>query len=184
MIATWLKSCLAGIAVLGGLSTAQSQLSLVWTRFYANQTWFDKVVVDVNNNVYCLGRQYAPSDTILVKYNSSGTYQWIYRIMPGAPIADVVPVGHVVDSAGYTYIFYRTGTSGALRARLDKVSPTGTLVWTRNMEDAAGSWVNYIPYSIALDNLERVCVVYTRGTSLALNQWRFRRYNAAGTIEG
>lgn len=159
-------------------------LDLMWTRFYANQTWFDKVVVDVNNNVYCLGRQYAPSDTILVKYNASGTYQWIYRIMPGAPIADVLPVGHVVDSGGNTYIFYRTGSSGSFRARLDKVSPSGNLVWTRNMEDAAGSWVNYIPYSIALDNLERVCVSYTRGTSLALNQWRFRRYNSAGTIEG
>lgn len=179
--ARWLIS--VGLLISAGIASA-SPLDLMWTRFYANQTWFDKVVVDVSNNVYCLGRQYTPSDTILVKYSANGSYQWLYRIMPGAPIADVVPVGHVVDSAGYTYIFYRTGTSGAFRARLDKVSPAGSLVWTRNMEDAAGSWVNYIPYSITLDNQERACVVYTRGTSLALNQWRFRRYNSAGTIEG
>jgi len=179
-----MKSFMIAFAVLAGVMAHAYPLDLVWTRFYANQTWFDKVVVDVNNNVYCLGRQYTPSDTILIKYNASGTYQWIYRIMPGAPIADVVPVGHVVDSGGNTYIFYRTGSSGAFRARLDKVSPAGTLLWTRNMEDAAGSWVNYIPYSIALDNAGRACVSYTRGTAAALNQWRFRRYNSVGTIEG
>lgn len=185
MLTLWLRLFVVCLTTMVSTGMASAYpLDLMWTRFYANQTWFDKVVVDINNNVYCLGRQYTPSDTILVKYSANGTYQWLYRIMPGAPIADVVPVGHVVDSAGYTYIFYRTGSSGSFRARLDKVSPTGSLVWTRNMEDSAGSWVNYIPYSITLDNLQRACVVYTRGTSLALNQWRFRRYNSAGTVEG
>lgn len=185
MLTVWLRLFVVCLTTMVSTGTASAYpLDLMWTRFYANQTWFDKVAVDVNNNVYCLGRQYTPSDTILVKYSANGTYQWLYRIMPGAPIADVIPVGHVVDSAGYTYIFYRTGSSGSFRARLDKVSPTGSLVWTRNMEDSAGSWVNYIPYSITLDNLQRACVVYTRGTSLALNQWRFRRYNSAGTVEG
>ena len=40
----------------------------------------------------------------------------------------------VVDATGNTYIFYGTGVPGAYRARLDKVSPSGALVWTKLIE--------------------------------------------------
>ncbi|MCC7433679.1 MAG: hypothetical protein IT363_03280 [Methanoregulaceae archaeon] len=184
MVAAWLRTFIIFLSLLASVGLASAQLDLVWTRFYANQTRFDKVVVDVNNNVYCLGRQYAPSDTILVKYNASGTYQWVYRIMPGAPIGDVTPRGHVVDSAGNTYILYSKLTTGGILTHLDKVSPAGTQLWTRTVENIAGSWIYYFPYGLALDSLSRACITYTRGTSTGLYQWRFRRYNSAGNVEG
>lgn len=78
--------------------------------FHDNDEAYD-VAVDKFKNVYVTGRSFANSyndDIVTIKYNESGTVQWI-KSFDGPTSKNDIPVGLVIDSltniiiAGYTY---------------------------------------------------------------------------------
>ena len=172
---------LACFLVLG--CTGQAQLETQWTRVWVARSQFEKVVIDVNNNVYCLGRTFNPDALVLVKYNELGLVDWTYSITPGSGFTNLEPKGLVVDAAGASYILYQSGSSGSILGRVQKVSSSGAFLWSKLLENTSVSWVNFRPYGIHLVPQGKICAVYTRGNAFNLTQWRYVRFTSDGTVD-
>ncbi len=166
------------LSILSVVASAQAEL--VYERFFGTNSQFDKVAIDDFNNVYCLGRATLQDAIVLGKYNSTGTPLWVALVTPTPSFTNLTPIDLVVDSSGATYILYRSGATGSLRARVRKVNANGSSPWDKVLELPSGSWLDFRPYRIHLDNVGKVCVVYTRSGSFNVAQWRYKRFTSAG----
>ena len=115
------------------------------------------VAVDSGGNIYCAGYTYSfgtgNSDALLLKYDSSGVFQWA-RTWNGGDTDEVYavavdPWGNVY-CAGYTYSF-GTGNSDAL---LLKYSSSGAVQWAKTWSGSDGNEL----YAVAVDSTGNVCL--------------------------
>lgn len=120
----------------------------------SNSTYFSTGnAVDSSENVYVCGGigNSSSSDTLIAKYNSSGTLQW-QRQLAGASTSEAQ--GLALDSSNNVYISGKSGSTGFVV----KYNSSGTIQWQRNISNgvniiAGGMFVDangdiYPSYSI------------------------------------
>jgi len=99
-----------------------------------------KIKTDSANNIYVAFRT-QNSNTILVKYNSSGTLQWQRRIGNSASsLGNCEGSGLAIDSSDNIYVAGRSSdNSGNTQASVSitKLNSSGTVQWQRRMSNAA-----------------------------------------------
>ena len=104
---------------------------LLWDEYQAG--YFYSIALDSSNNVYIAGRT-SNYDMILVKFSSSGTFQWSKtHSTRDSDIAYAV----TVDSSNNVYIggiSYFSGSWGNKDALLVKFSSSGTFIWERFLD--------------------------------------------------
>lgn len=82
-----------------------------------------KVTMDTNNNIYLLSE--IPNYE-LVKFNSSGVFQWNVTAFPAAPPFGDIGYDVVTDGSGNVYAV-------GLQDSMFKFDPTGALIWSRSL---------------------------------------------------
>ena len=122
------------------------------------------VAVDTSGNAYVVGLSEntgtGTSDSIIAKYNTSGTIQWQQSL--NSTSADNA-YGVSVDSSGNVYIIGYTGYSGAGSndALIAKYDTSGTIQWQRTLGTTSGE----LGYGIKVDALGAIYVTgYTTST--------------------
>jgi uncharacterized delta-60 repeat protein len=140
------------------------------------------VAVDSSDNIYVCGNSYtstdaASSDSLLVKYNSSGTLIW-YRTI-GASGNDHF-YGVTVDSVGDIITFGETGVgSPPSSAIVIKYNSSGTVVWKRSIGGAS----NEKGYAGAVDLSDNI---YVCGMALSVGPGStdclIAKYSSSGTL--
>ena len=140
---------------------------LQWQRIYSGNTSgpyarFWNVVSD-GTNVYTAGYQSTNSIYnssaqlgLVAKYNSSGTRQWSYNIVPGSAFASGGSNSYTIsiDSAGNIYSAgsITTNTAGYFGGYTAKINSSGVLQWATTLIDSANSSNTIINYSSSVDS--------------------------------
>jgi uncharacterized delta-60 repeat protein len=158
------------------------------------------VSVDASGNSYAVGYTTGDlggntltgsQDFFVVKYNSSGTQQWL-RLM-GAASSTTLANGCVVDASGNSFVV--GATSGALNGNsqtgdydffIAKYNSSGTLQWLRQLGAASTSSQGY---GVSVDSSGNTYLAgHTsgglNGNSLTgFNDFFVAKYNASGTLQ-
>ncbi len=141
------------------------------------------VAVDSSDNIYVAGETTSEgegnSDTLLAKYNSSGTIQW-QRILGGTGAEPGKSVS--LDSSSNVYLFGYTGSQGAggRDFLLVKYNSSGTLQWQRILGGTGGD----SGLSISFDSDDNAYVLgYSDSSGAGSNDFLFAKYNSSGTIQ-
>ena len=157
-------------------------LTLTDFTFAADTRFEGGIAVDGFGNVYVTGGSFGSgsgTDFATVKYNSSGTQQWVSRYNgPGGN--EDVPYAIAVDGSGNVYV---TGGSFGSGSGLDfatvKYNSNGVQQWVRRYNGPANS--DDVAYAIAIDGSGNVYVTgSSRGTGTALD-YATVKYNSSGT---
>ena len=141
-----------------------------------NEEAYD-VAVDSSANVYIVGiagTGFGGSDTLIAKYDTSGTIQWQKRL--GGASQDNGKSAAVVDSSGNIYLAADTNSSGAgsYDVLIAKYDTSGTLQWQRTF----GGGGSEISYGIAVDSLGSAYVTGQSSSNIFIV-----KYDTSGTIE-
>ena len=155
--------CIAGV-LFNTANTNSHQLiiikydpngTLLWQLVYGiTNSRFDgnaRIAVDGSNNIYVLGNRQSVSggiqDSILIKYNSSGTFQWARQV--DTPFNNVPTAADLaVDSSGNSVVAVAIGQFPTLNTiNITRIDTNGTALWRRNIVE-----------STFTDNLTTVCV--------------------------
>ena len=150
--------------------------ALQWQRIYSGNTSgpyarFWNVVSD-GTNVYAAGYQSTNSIYnasaqlgLVTKYNSSGTLQWAYNIVPGAAYSSGGSNSYSIgtDSSGNIYSAGSITSSGSgyYGGYVAKINSAGTLQWATTLTDTLQG-TQLITYGISVDSSGNV---YTGGYS-------------------
>jgi uncharacterized delta-60 repeat protein len=165
----------------GDLRTAKynSSGSIQWQRYAYDNPSFgsqaENVAVDSSGNVYVIGTTglSVGEDSVfrltLIKYNSSGTLQWVRR-QQDASINSNYGYGVVLDSSGNPYVCgYRDTTSAFWIA---KYNSSGALQWQSELITSGSE-----PYDIAIDSSSNLYVCGGSGDIV------LAKYNSSGTLQ-
>lgn len=148
--------------------------------FISTYNYFPKVVVDSSGNVY-VGASFGSKQTIIVKYNSSGTQQASQII--GTSSYDTVIGGMVVDNTnGYLYV---SGTStqpqfGSPRTFLTRLDLSLNFSTSRYFDDYS---VNRgYGNNLAIDSSQNLYVLGWMGTGSA-SKYFIVKFNSSLTVQ-
>ena len=144
----------------------------------------DQVAVDAAGNIFIVfnidNDVSGNTDTVLMKYNSSGAVQWQRQLSNVVEDDDVSGVGVVVDSSGNAYVLgqtYDSTTSNDLY--LIKYNTSGALQWQKKL----GGTLTDQAYGIAIGNDNHI---YVTGSTLISGQPNVSvltvKYNTAGDV--
>ncbi len=158
----------------------------VWKRTYNGTGNYDDVVegltVDNLGNVYITGESFGAGtglDIVTIKYNATGTAQWIVRYNGSASDDDIPGYGISVDNS---YNIFVTGgvvnTTGNIDMVLIKYSSTGSQVWTRTYNGTGNSYDFGNVLNIDYAGNIYICVE-SQGVSSYLD-FLVVKYNSAG----
>jgi hypothetical protein len=142
--------------------------AFTWQRYFytpLTQASLGTVAIDSSDNVYlsfwATGNA-TEQGIYVVKYNSSGTYQW-QQTTSGGTYSYYYPVASVVDSSGNLYVAsYTYIGSSQYVAGLFKYNSSGTLQWQRFITSTSSVYL----MSMAVNNADSAVVLtFTNGTS-------------------
>lgn len=141
---------------------------IVWERRYAdylggNRLYErDPIALDKNGNVYAAGTLGATTDCALIKYNASGTFQWVQTYDGAGSTTDQV-LAIAVDTNTNIFLTGYAGGDGTGNdyATLAYAS-NGDALWLQLYDGSAGG--NDIATAIALDDSGRVYVTGASAT--------------------
>lgn len=139
------------------------------------------MVVDAAGNVYVTGYSSGTgtnADYATVKYNSSGTEEWVKRFNGSANSNDR-PQGISFDNSGNICVTgYSAGTGTGSDCTTIKYSPGGTEIWVKRFSAAGGNTTEF-GYALAGDSNGNI---YVTGYSVVnFNQdFLLIKYNSAG----
>lgn len=160
--------------------------NILWTAIYngpANDgDEPSSICVDAAGNVYVTGSSFgngSQTDMATIKYNASGTQQWVQRYN-GTGNDNDEAVSVAVDAAGNVYTGgWATGSGGSLDYVIVKYSSAGSQVWSRTYNGPASG--NDIMTRMIIDNSGNI---YATGRSRgALNDdVATIKYNASGIL--
>jgi len=139
---------------------------------------------DSSDNIYVVGSTASTgagsTDSLLVKYDTSGTVQW-QRVLGGASSETGNAV--VVDSSDNIYIsgFTSSTGTGELDLLVAKYNSSGTLQWQK----ALGGTGSDQGISITVDSSDNIYLLgqTTGATGTASNKFAIAKYNSSGTIQ-
>ena len=149
--------------------------------FTSTYNYFPKVVVDSSGNVY-VGASFGSKQTIIVKYNSSGTQQASQII--GTSSYDTVIGGMVVDNTnGYLYV---SGTStqpqfGSPRTFLTRLDLSLNFSTSRYFDDG-GSINRGYGNNLAIDSSQNLYVLGWMGTGIS-SKYFIVKFNSSLTFQ-
>jgi Beta-propeller repeat len=140
------------------------------------------IATDTLGNVYVTGTSFGSGtarDYATVKYNSSGTQQWVARYN-GPASTDDIAYAIAVDGSGNVYV---TGSSGGSGTGLDyatvKYNSSGVQQWVARYNGPAST--DDIAYAIAVDGSGNVYVTGSSGGSGTGLDYATVKYNSSGT---
>ena len=154
--------------------------SLQWQRSFGGSSVERgyAVATDSSNNVYALGLSYTAvsggADLLLIKYNSSGTFQW-QRYLGGS--TDDEGMGITIDSSDNIYVTGLANTGG-YQILIAKYDTSGSIQWQRTL---SGSGTD-VGLDITTDSSGNV---YVTGyiTDSGYFSLLIAKYNSSGTIQ-
>ena len=171
------------------LAKYNSSGTLQWQRVLgdADSNVAYSITVDSSGNVYVAGRQYVSGtfdfESLLAKYDSSGTIQWQRSLATGVADQDVVAYGVTTDSAGNVYMTGYTGTNvfSSHIMILVKYNSSGTIQWQRTLKVA---FLRFAGYATNIDSSGNVYVTGFGAASGAGNDTlSIVKYNSSGTLQ-
>jgi len=142
---------------------------------YTLSSQAENVAVDSSGNVYVIGTTGFPvgEDDVyrltLIKYNSSGTLQWVRRAQDSSPYS-TYGYGVLVDSSGNPHVCGYEANSGAFY--ISKYNSSGTLQWQSKL-----ATFGFEAYDIAIDSSSNLYVCGGQGELV------FAKYNSSGTLQ-
>ena len=178
------KASLVGMALFLFASTLAAQVTEEWVARYdgpaSGQDGAHAIAIDGAGNVYVTGHSYSSEtdcDYATVKYNSSGTEQWVARYNGGG--YDYA-TAMAIDGAGNVYV---TGLSDGSETRDDyatvKYNTSGVEQWVARY-DGPESYRD-VAYAIAIDDAGNVYVTGGSGGSGTGEDYATVKYNPSGT---
>lgn len=177
-----------GATIIADIATIKYSSSGVqqWVQTYGNSGYIDegrKVVVDRSGNVYVgatNGLASGISDIVLIKYNSSGTLQWIQRYNGPGNDWDFVR-GLALDSNGDIII---SGGSTGIGTSTDyitiKYNPSGVLQWFQR-ENGSGNRGDNVTAMI-VDNSNNIYVTGNSEAANGLSDFLTIKYSPSGSL--
>ncbi len=148
--------------------------SVTWQQTYNgidnNKDYGTAVITDNSNNVYVAGTSFSSVsnfDMVIIKYNSSGTQQWI-KIFNGIGNSLDVPTAIALDNSNNLYV---TGISYGATSQSDyctiKLNTSGVQTWVQYYDYAS---LHEVPSGISIVDTN----VYITGASeSSTNNWDF-----------
>tara|TARA_R110000764_G_scaffold74052_1_gene150632 strand:+ start:577 stop:1977 length:1401 start_codon:yes stop_codon:yes gene_type:complete len=121
--------------------------TITWTKYYqyTNDSSITTGVVDSSGNSYVTSRAQSGPGTFdnwglpIVKYNSSGVFQWEVNMVYSTTTAmSSKPTKPVIDSSGNAIVCAVVG-DGLDGLAIYSVSPTGSINWQRTLDFTTGS---------------------------------------------
>lgn len=133
----------------------------------SNYYSFGGLNVDSSGNVYVSTFHYNGSNNSMIsKYNSSGTIQWRYKYGPGSSLSKPF-----IDSSGNVYFgcTESVGEESSNTVFLIKINPSGTILWQKKYtSNDATIWKSFTPRITDIDpsgNLYGIFPWRTRGNA-------------------
>ena len=169
------------IAKYNSSGTIQWQRNLGGT---SNDVGYE-IAVDNSGNVYIVGQTSSDgaggADTLIAKYNSSGTIQW-QRTLGGTSEYDYGR-GIAIDNSGDVYIVGRAFSDDAgdfFDILIAKYNSSGTIQWQRTLDGVSDE----TGQGIAIDNSDNVYIVGQTSSDGAggSDNW-IAKYNTSGDIQ-
>lgn len=176
---------LAKISSTGTL-TWQRKLSLTGaTDISAGGTkgFSQNCVADTSGNVYFIGwfdTSSSVRETVLVKYNSSGTIQWQRKILGPANISSTGEVIAIDSTGANVFISCIYPRSGSSASAILKYNSSGVIQWQRTLY--TGSSNNVQASNITIDSSDNVFVGGSESVSGSFRGF-IAKYNSAGTLQ-
>ncbi|MBT3228202.1 MAG: T9SS type A sorting domain-containing protein [Candidatus Marinimicrobia bacterium] len=162
--------------------------TLLWSQTYTEagitDTYGDDILVDDDGNVYVTGYRWGPfidSDILLIKYDPSGTQQWLAEYA-GAGLNNDFPNDIAIDPEGNIFIggYSYSATVESDFATL-KFDNDGNLVWDVLFNGSA--WADDWITDIALDDSGNVYVAGVSTSEDSNADYGIIKYSADGTEE-
>ena len=143
-----------------------------------------RIGVDSSNNIYVLGNRSSIfggiQSSILIKYNSSGTFQWAQQLDTpdtGTCISDLA-----VSLTGNIAVAI-TVPGPPQRIMLLYINTSGTPLWYRNIYESTSTSGIFNP-SLAIDSSENVYLAHVDQDSTSTNVGMMvRKFNSSGTLQ-
>lgn len=147
--------------------------------------------VDSSGNVYTVGwyRNISGSNgwySMVVKYNSSGTRQWVRELRDSSvsSYSGTYHYGLALDSSANVYVVGRGNDSaGEPQGMLHKYNSSGTRQWARKLTDANSSFHNAQLRAVAVDSSGNSYTAGNGQNSSGVNIGYIAKYNTSGTIQ-
>ena len=161
--------------------------AVLWSSSYGSLLFNEgnAITIDDSNNVYVAGFSYgllSLSDFVVIKYNSSGVQQWVYRYNGqgnGQDAANSI----VVDAQHNVYVTGSAMQGLLILGNLDyvtiKLNINGIQQWAVNYDGPSHG--DDIPYKIVKDNLNNVIVTGSSAGSTGLD-YATVKYNSSGAL--
>ena len=155
-------------------------------RFYESTSGYSifihGIAVDSSGNVYACGSLgNFPTSIVVVKYNTSGVYQW-HSTLGNASPDDARAYGMSVDSSNNIYItgtIYNSG-AGVWSMFLAKINSSGALQWQRTLTPPGTPAVQPTGYGVTVDSSGNV---YTVGFYNDIWDVILTKHDVSGTLQ-
>ena len=157
--------------------------TIQWQQRFSNTGSVDSfgtgIAVDSAGSVYACGTFGSlPTSTIIVKFNTSGVYQWHYTLGDSYPTS-VYGYGMSIDSSDNIFMTgsYYNSSTGKQEILLIKINSSGALQWQRTLVQSGNDSQGY---ATAVDTAGNV---YVTGKTNSVWDIVIAKYNTSGTLQ-
>lgn len=168
--------------------------NIVWAQLYGGDALLDDagngICVDASGNVYVVGtvtKLLSGQDIIILKYNSSGTLQWVKSYFEtgflGIPLIRTDNgMAIATDAYGYVYIAgFSTPSDNKTDIFLGKYSASGQVVWTKTNDGSAN--LNCEATSLAVSSTGNIYVAGFITSSAGDKDMAVEKFNSNGSLQ-